>query len=154
MKAKSLALVSLSVVAGVSIGAGGMAALHRPDHFGSEYPGMIRGMTAEHVLHAKLLREGRGTEVLRMIESTFPSSVLHFEMFNLRKEVDIVQLWRIREYGEKHRIEYPPAVAGLLARLPPKPVAFCDIEEEGKMPNKAPATPASVTPRATEDVLK
>jgi len=132
-----------------------MAVLRRPDYYGTEYPGIIRAVTAEHVLHAKLLRDGRSGEVLRMIEDTLPSSVLHFDMFKLRSDGDITQLWRIREHGEKHHIEYPASVASMLANLPPKPRSFCDIEDEGKKPNKAPEpTPGAGTPRATEGVSK
>ena len=113
---------------------------------------MIRAVTAEHVLHAKLLREGRSVEVLRMIEDTLPSSVLHFDMFNLRGDGDITQLWRIREHGEKHRIEFPASVASMLANLPPKPRSFCDMEDEGKQPNKAaePTTTSATSPAAQE----
>ena len=155
MKTKSLVVVALSAIAGSIVGLAAMGIIRRPDHYGTQYPGMIRAVTSEHLLHAKLIREGRTTEVLRMLESTLPSSVLHYEMFGLREEGDIVQLWRIREYGEKHHIEYPAAVVSLLANLPPKPASACDIEEEGKRPNKAPEpTPRSVTPRAIESKSK
>ena len=150
MKTKSLLLLSGSAVAGLLVGAGTMKAIRSPDHFGTQYPDLIRVLTSEHLLHAKLLREGRTKEVIRMIESTFASSALYYDMFKLRDTGDVVQLWRIREYAEKHHIEYPAAVALLLANLAPKPASFCDIEEEGKTPNKAPEpTPTSVMPRAT-----
>jgi hypothetical protein len=155
MKTKSLVVVALSAVAGSLVGLAIMATIRRTDHYGSQYPGMIRAVTSEHLLHAKLLREGRTTEVLRMLEGTLPSSVLHYDMFRLCEEADLVQLWRIREYGEKHQIEFPAAVVSLLANLPPKPASACDIEEEGKRPNKAPEpTPPSVTPRAIERISK
>lgn len=135
---KSNYLSVFSAIAGVAVGAGAMAVLRPPDYYGSEHPGMIRAVTAEHVLHAKLLRAGRAAEVLRMIEGTFASSVLHFDLFKLRDEGDVIQLWRIREYGAKHGIEYPYAAASLLAALPPKPRTYCDIEDAAKTPTSRP----------------
>ena len=153
MKTKLCIVAAVFASAGMLIGGSVMTWLHRPDHFGPQYTGMLQAITAEHLLHAKLLREGRGAEALKLIESTFPSSVLHYDMFRLRGEDDLVQLWRIREYGEKYRIEYPQAVATLLANLPPKPASYCDIGAKPQTPNKAPEpTSGTVMPPAEPGV--
>src|SRR4051812_27893292 len=122
MKTKSVLLLMIpmitgSFIAGILLG----PVFGHATQFGKEYENMLRLVTAEHMIHAGLLREGKSGEVLGMIESTFPSSVAYYDMFKLRDESDIARLWRIREYGEKYHLSYPAPAASLLAALPPKP---------------------------------
>jgi hypothetical protein len=128
-------LVFLSAASGLLIGVAIMSVIQKPPQSGKMYEDLLRLVTSEHSMHATLLRAGKSDEVLRMIESTFPSSVLYYNMFKFRGEGDVIQLWRIREYGERHHLIFPAAVASLLADLPPKPASVCAVNESQAKPN-------------------
>jgi hypothetical protein len=94
-------------------------------------------MTAEHLWHAKLLRDKKQEEVLSLLEGTFADSIRWYRAFGYDEPQDIRMLWRIRDYYEQSGLSAPDDIQSVLGSLPPRPPSACAVKSQ------VPVEPAS-----------
>lgn len=95
---------------------------------------------------ASMIRSEREDELLKYIEANIPQWVT-FADSGLRGKARLDSLWSIQRYYEKFNLDVPAEIQPVLKKLPPRPLAPCEMKKlnEKTEPNK----PAPQNPPAT-----
>jgi hypothetical protein len=87
---------------------------------------------------ASMIRSGREDELVKRMETNLPQWVTFADSI-LRKKARLDSLWSIQRYYEKFNIDVPSEIQPILKKLPPRPLAPCEMKKlnEKTEPNKS-----------------
>jgi hypothetical protein len=75
---------------------------------------------SEHAVHARMIHEGKASDVKKQLEDTFLPSAYGMEAMKFPQALRERTLWTIRKYYESTGQTPPTELSNILAKLPPK----------------------------------
>jgi hypothetical protein len=119
-------IVAISSLIGFLFGAGSLIAFIYFGPFLSAND-VMRANAEESIMHANLLRDGKGDKVLKILDQYLPSAIYMYENIGFRNDGDLSTAWMIRDYVEQHRIPLAASQSEFLAKLPARPTCSSPV---------------------------
>jgi hypothetical protein len=122
-------IVTISSLIGFIFGVGSLFALI---YFGPFLTAndVMRANAEESIMQANLLREGKGDNVIKMLDQYLSGSIYMYKNIGFRNDSDLGTAWMIRDYVEKYKISLPTSESDFLANLPERPPSSCSIQKK------------------------